>query len=124
MYHSFEQNLLKSIIGVNRLTNQIQQKIKKMNYILEVYSDGLFIPITGTAMIEKDDVVVLEFGIDDHFNNPEWMTQNVYMIKSEPYKNAGAPGSTGDLKVNAFLFDAQRDIMTHLDQTGFLSARA
>jgi hypothetical protein len=91
-----------------------------MNYILEVYSDGLFIPITGTAVVEKNNTVVLEFGIDDHFNNPEWMTQNVYKIKSEPFREAAVPDSADDNKVNTFLFDAQRDIMTHLGQHGIL----
>lgn len=91
-----------------------------MNYILEVYSDGLFIPITGTAVVETNNTIVLEFGIDDHFNNPDWMTQNVYKIKSEPYREAGISSGSDDIKINTFLFDAQRDIMTHLDQNGFL----
>jgi len=91
-----------------------------MNYILEVYSDGLFIPITGTAVVETNNTIVLEFGIDDHFNNPEWMTQNVYKIQNEPYKETGVADGSENIKINTFLFDAHRDIMTHLDQNGFL----
>lgn len=91
-----------------------------MNYILEVYSDGLFIPITGTAVVETNNTVVMEFGVDDHFNNPEWMTQSVYRIKSEPQKDPEVPNTPDNIKINTFLSDAQRDIMTHLDQNGFL----
>lgn len=91
-----------------------------MNYIIEVYSDGMFIPITGTAIVEKNNAVVLEFGIDDHFNNPEWMTQNVYKIQSQPYREAIISENSENGKINTFLVDAQRDIMTHLDQNGFL----
>jgi len=90
-----------------------------MNYILEVYSDGMFIPITGTAIVEDNNALTLEFGIDDYFNNPDWMTTNIYTINTRSYTDASAQNAMNG-KIDTFLSDAQRDILTHLDRTGFL----
>jgi hypothetical protein len=92
-----------------------------MNYILEVYSDGMFIPITGRAIVEDDNAVTLEFGIDDYFNNPDWMTTNIYKIESQPNRDLRNNITSENGKVDAFLFDAKRDILTHLGQSGFLN---
>jgi len=92
-----------------------------MNYILEVYSHGLFIPITGAAVAGTDNSLVFEFGIDDHFNGPEWMTTSIYRIESNVANDAQVHPDT---RVATFLQDARRDIMNHLDANGFLPKRA
>lgn len=98
-----------------------------MNYILEVYSHGMFIPITGYAVCDPNKAVTLEFGIDDNFNNPDWMTTNIYKIESHNtilHTVSEEINQQKDPKVETFLFDARRDIMTHLDATGFFAAKA
>jgi hypothetical protein len=96
-----------------------------MNYILEVYSHGMFIPITGNAVCEPNKAVTLEFGIDDNFNNPDWMTTNIYKIEGHHaiLHTVSETMQQQDPAVETFLFDAKRDIMTHLDATGFFASK-
>lgn len=88
------------------------------NYILEVYSDGLIIPITGRAIVEENNAVTLEFGIDDYFNNPDWMTTNIYKIENKPAKRNRS--TIENNKIDAFLSDAKREILTYLGRNGLL----
>ena len=92
-----------------------------MNYILEVYSNGMFIPITGNAVVENNNAVTLEFGIDDYFNNPDWMTTNIYKIETPSDKNLPNQPKSEINPIDTFLFDAKRDILTYLRQTGFMA---
>jgi hypothetical protein len=96
-----------------------------MNYILEVYSDGMFIPITGSAILETQDAITLEFGIDDNFDNPDWMKTSIYKMERQPVVHdfhLQQRLEHPDPKVAAFLWDAKRDILTYLDRTGFWTA--
>lgn len=90
-----------------------------MNYIIEIYSDGIFIPVTGYAQLEND-TVTLEFGIDDHFNCPDWMSANVYKLEKLPLKHNAKTDIVKE-KSQLFLLDAQRDIFTYLEKNNFIA---
>ena len=80
----------------------------------------MMIPITGRAIVEDNNAVTLEFGIDDYFNNPDWMTTNIYKIENQPVSEARNRSNGSSNKVDAFLSDAKREILTYLGSNGLL----